>query len=581
MKTVNLYLILLHTFWFRCVSSNRILSKSLSWSWHHDNGTDHNRTSNSCNAQKDCDTCSSTFGCHWCSFDEACHAKGSIYGCSFGETCPQQNHNQTDHSCASHKSCTDCALSSSLCHWCAFDEQCHAIGSVHGCIRGVDCYSNDRCQRLQPEPIEEGVFQDIGFVPLFLIFTVGLAVICCSSVLYSSAFALKSVYEDWVQEREEFYTVVGDGRSIMMGMSLNVPSSGSVVTTPGPRPIRPHDNNSPTSQALAFQTPPFQSPPPHAFQRGNLHVLTEEQEEVEENELGEGENHDKCVELGGNRNDDALEYRQTSNTQEAENNNLDIHKPMEGDPYDFDPIDAENSVTEPLLPQIGAASVHTRLPFFESSLSNYSPVNCLFKSCRIWYMFTMFASIILVGCSIVFFPKAPEYNVCSDEFAWKSIIDSFTHLNMEASFEVLMSVKNRNRLDVTLDSFGGSFSHQGENVGTWTLRKSVIQASSITDVMLTCTVAPDRWEALGLISDFYRGKLMVSVNMQGYVRVPGIFYSIPVKMTDVLVKVNDPDNKDRHLCACPEWKDLSPTVAPILPFQAAIVDPVHFTTILK
>lgn len=506
------------------------------WPWNQNNETE-NRTSNACNTKNDCNSCSSTFGCHWCSFDESCHAKGSIHGCLYGETCP---YNKTDHSCASHNSCTECALSSNLCHWCAFDEQCHAIGSVHGCVHGVNCYSNDRCRRLESEPIEEGIFQDIGFVPLFVIFMLGSIVMCCSTVLYTSASAIKSVYEDWVQEREEFYTVVGDSRSIM-GMSMNIPMT---VSTPASQ-----DLTSPTSQALAFQTPPFQSPPPRAFQKSLAVLREEESSQPDENSVHEDLEDQDVTEQHCAQDEDSMEEEHNA-------------------------IHMDNSAMEPLLP-VSAVPDPSRLPRSTALLSNSGPVTCLYKSCRVWYIFTMFLSIVLIGCSVLFFPKAPQYNICNDEFAWKSIIDSFTHLNMEASFEVLMSVENRNRLDVTLDGFGGTFSHEGENVGTWTLRKSVIQAMSITDVMLTCTVAPDRWEALGLISDFYRGRLMVMVDVQGSVRVPGIFYSIPVKMNDILVKVNDPDNKDRHLCACPEWKDLSPTSAPVPSFETAIIEPVH------
>jgi hypothetical protein len=543
MKTFN-RLIIYICFCVVSVSSSEVITL---WPWNQNNETE-NRTRNACNTKNDCDSCTSTFGCHWCSFDESCHAKGSIHGCLYGETCP---YNKTDHSCASHNSCTECALSSNLCHWCAFDDQCHAIGSVHGCIRGVDCYSNNRCQRLESEPIEEGIFQDIGFVPLFFIFMLGSIVMCFSTVLYTSASALKSIYEDWVQEREEFYTVVGDGRSIM-GMSMNIPMT---VSTPASQ-----DLNSPTAQALAFQTPPFQSPPPRAFHK-NLAVLREE-ESSQPDEDSCDDNVDQDLE-----EQDAMEQR---------NSPQDDHSLEE----DHDDIHMENCAMEPLLP-VSAVPDPSRLPRSTMLLSNSGPVTCLHKSCRIWYVFTMILTMMLIGCSIVFFPKTPQYNVCNDEFAWKSIIDSFAHLNMEASFEVLMSVENRNRLDVTLDGFGGTFSHEGENVGTWTLRKSVIRAMSITDVMLTCTVAPDRWEALGLISDFYRGRLMVMVDVQGSVRVPGIFYSIPVKMNDILVKVNDPDNKDRHLCACPEWKDLSPTTAPVLSFEAAVIEPVSFGSVAK
>ena len=50
---------------------------------------------------------------------------------------PDDDKNKTDTSCAAHTNCTSCAESSWGCHWCAYDEACHAKGSVHGCIAGV------------------------------------------------------------------------------------------------------------------------------------------------------------------------------------------------------------------------------------------------------------------------------------------------------------------------------------------------------------------------------------------------------------------------------------------------------------
>jgi len=50
------------------------------------------------------------------------------------------------------------------------------------------------------------------------------------------------------------------------------------------------------------------------------------------------------------------------------------------------------------------------------------------------------------------------------------------------------------------------------------------------------------------------------MSVNGAVKVTGIYYSFPVKVTDVIVRVNDPSKSDRHLCACPEWKDLRPTM---------------------
>ena len=53
----------------------------------------------------------------------------------------------------------------------------------------------------------------------------------------------------------------------------------------------------------------------------------------------------------------------------------------------------------------------------------------------------------------------PQSNVCSDEFAWDSIIKSLTSLKVEASFDILAysSVKNENHTGIVLDGIGGSF----------------------------------------------------------------------------------------------------------------------------
>merc|ERR1711971_383236 len=183
-------------------------------------------------------------------------------------------------------------------------------------------------------------------------------------------------------------------------------------------------------------------------------------------------------------------------------------------------------------------------------------MNCMIRTCSAWYMFSIFFAVSFAASSILFFPKVPEVNVCSDEFAWKSIIDSLT------------SVKNKNRLDVALEGISGTFRHDGEEVGSFEIKDTVIAASSISDVLVTCTVAPDRWESLGLISDYYRDKLQFLVNASGKLRIKGIGFAIPIKEEDILIKANKSvTKKDRDLCACPQWKDIYPTKSPVMSFE--------------
>lgn len=69
------------------------------------------------------------------------------------------------------------------------------------------------------------------------------------------------------------------------------------------------------------------------------------------------------------------------------------------------------------------------------------------------------------------------------------------------------------------------------------------------------------------------------MSVNGSVKVTGIDYSFPVKETDVVVRVNDPSMDDRHLCACPEWKDMYPTSSPITPEFLIDSDPQSAVTI--
>jgi len=232
-------------------------------------------------------------------------------------------------------------------------------------------------------------------------------------------------------------------------------------------------------------------------------------------------------------------------------------------------IDSESQSLLQETPHTPIVTAHpdpSRMPPRRIGRIGSQNITCLMKVCQAWYVFTIIGTIVFVTLSFYCFPRMPQYNVCSDEMAWKSIISGLTSLKMEASFELLLSIQNKNHLNIDLDGFAGKISHDGGEVGSFELPQSTIVASSITDVLVTCTVVPNKWEALGLIADYYKGELILTMSVNGAVKVSGIDYSFPVKETDVVVRVNDPSMDDRHLCVCPEWKDMYPTISPIPEF---------------
>jgi hypothetical protein len=117
-------------------------------------------------------------------------------------------------------------------------------------------------------------------------------------------------------------------------------------------------------------------------------------------------------------------------------------------------------------------------------------------------------------------------------------------------------VENPNHLDIVLDLGKGTFYHADAFVGTFSIPTSTITAMSISDVLIVATFSPDRWEALSLTSEYYKGTLQFLVNSQSTVRIPSLAnYAFESKMNNIIVQVNDPKLDDRHLCACPQWKD--------------------------
>lgn len=180
----------------------------------------------------------------------------------------------------------------------------------------------------------------------------------------------------------------------------------------------------------------------------------------------------------------------------------------------------------------------------------------LFTACTVCYVISLMAIGGFVLASIRYFPKVPQYNICNDSVAWKSLVDSMTSMKVDADIEILMSIMNPNHFDVALDMGRGSFSHDGAFVGTFEIPPAQVKAMSITDLTILAKFTPEKWEALSLTAEYYRGTLALDIDSQASIRVPALAnYSYQAKVTNMRVHVNDPTMMDRHLCACPQWKD--------------------------
>jgi hypothetical protein len=75
----------------------------------------------------------------------------------------------------------------------------------------------------------------------------------------------------------------------------------------------------------------------------------------------------------------------------------------------------------------------------------------LYNACTACYIFTVAVISGLLFGAVHYFPSKPVYNICNDNVAWKSLIDSMASMKVSADFEILASVNNPNYFDVALD----------------------------------------------------------------------------------------------------------------------------------
>mmetsp|Transcript_6404 Transcript_6404/g.9395 ORF Transcript_6404/g.9395 Transcript_6404/m.9395 type:complete len:425 (-) Transcript_6404:62-1336(-) len=204
---------------------------------------------------------------------------------------------------------------------------------------------------------------------------------------------------------------------------------------------------------------------------------------------------------------------------------------------------------------ISSVAVTRRHPSPPKKKKKKSSVKHMYGICQIFYLVTIFSTVILFIVGMSYAPRQPQYNVCTNQFEWKSIIEGMIGLKMSASFDLLISVYNPNRFEIDLNNGSGQFHHDGNYVGLFEIPQSKISGKAISDVVVKVTFSPDKWSAIGMTTEYYRGTLKFVIGGHANVQIPALgSYQFDAKFDDVIVNVNDPSKDDTHLCACPSWK---------------------------
>jgi hypothetical protein len=416
----------------------------LEWPWSSNDNDNNNNNNNqtqedrTCASHTNCSTCADASWCHWCGFD--CHARGSIHGCVYGASC--DNHkkkkdddkknkkNDTDPSgCGAHDSCSECAVSSHLCHWCAHDNACHSVGSVYGCVGGVDCHSNSICERKQPEPIAaaDTVFTQIGPFPLLVLMIVSAVLLCCASTCFCVAGGVKGAYDDLAgiaEDRADAVDVDDDDDD-------DDDDDNDAVNEPLLQQQQQQQQSWTFWAAGLFRrsawTGTAETPEPGvtttADDTNSEHVGADSAAAVNDSV------HMVLSEEGNNTTDDV---RITD---------------------DNDGPDAPLLVV-PTLQQQRQQRTTTATTTQRTTTTARRPrrhMQRLYNACTVCYIFTVAVISGLLFGAVHYFPAKPVYNICNDNVAWKSLIDSMASMKVSADFEILASVNNPNYFDVALD----------------------------------------------------------------------------------------------------------------------------------
>lgn len=498
-----------------------------------------------CAHQKSCDSCYSysSVKCHWCAFDRACHARASPYGCFVGAPCtnspsssgstslkpslappplpPQSSASKKN--CADYSNCKDCTLSSWKCHWCQFDNRCHAVGSIYGCATGVNCYSNQRCHRSTPQMVDTRnhtamALYSIGVrdvLPPLLSFgslVVTLCLLVCLTLCLQAARAMKGAYDDLV-------------------LNTAITTAEAVI------------DYQQQQQSLAA-----------TMNKSVRHVqfcLSNTGDADDENGANEG-NTDDIPLLHPSSQQQLLQHC----VEEDENSSLSQSLPLlqfsHNNNYTNNPNYNGTQMTA-----MGASTILSRKTVAPKS----SNANSIMYLCGFCYIIVCAVIILANSLFLFYLPKIPVYNVCSNELDWTSIVDGMTSGKIESSFQILFSIYNPNRFDVNINLGSGTFTHDGTYIGRFEIPpQTIVVQQSISDLLLTVTLTPDKWEALALTVEYYKGTLTFQIAMSISISLPILGgYSYQANLDNYILHLADTET-GRNLCACPQWKDVKPHV---------------------
>jgi len=127
----------------------------------------------------------------------------------------------------------------------------------------------------------------------------------------------------------------------------------------------------------------------------------------------------------------------------------------------------------------------------------------------------------------------------------------------QPSFDVLMSIKNPNKMDITFQLEAGSFNYLGSEFGSFELNSTLSKAQSITDYVITVKFIPSALDLrpLVMVEQMMSGALYFTVDAVVGSSFPGFLgLSFSKKIEGYVIDFGRDFSailhRNRELCAC-------------------------------
>lgn len=180
---------------------------------------------------------------------------------------------------------------------------------------------------------------------------------------------------------------------------------------------------------------------------------------------------------------------------------------------------------------------------------------------RVWCFNTILILImcILIG-GILFFPEVPVFQMCTGRTAWRSILDNILDFDLNASFQILISIYNPNPVSVTVTEGTGDFLFNQRSFGSFKIQDPFeLKALSVTDHFVMATLDPNDGQSLSIISAYALGLLRFTLNADFVYQIPllrGLEFESSIKdvdfdlSTNIVGTLREMQGENPDLCQC-------------------------------